>query len=217
MRRTIAATYLGKVAGNRVLSGEIARGEGKHIDAVIWYCDLRGSAELCDTLGVDEYLPLLNKYFVATAGPVMREGGDVLDFIGDAVLAIFPLHEDGAHRALRATEAAAREVDALRLSEPAFQDRKCLADVTGIAIATGSVVYGNIGVPQRLTFSVIGPTVNAVARLEDLTKVIGEPILATENVARHLGADMPFRALGAYRLPGQREAQQIYAPELSAP
>ncbi|MEM7696401.1 MAG: adenylate/guanylate cyclase domain-containing protein [Pseudomonadota bacterium] len=210
MRETLAATYLGGVAGERVLKGEITRGQGETINALIWYCDMRGSTELCEALGVEAYIPVLNAYFSATAGPVKAAGGNVLDFIGDAVLAIFPLTEAGLSAASAATEAVIVALERLRESEPAFAGRTSVADMTGIALATGPVVYGNIGIPERLTFSVIGPTVNAVARLENLTKTLREPVLATADAAARL-AGPGRRAMGEFVLPGQRAAQTVYA------
>src|SRR5690606_12035019 len=82
---------LGAYTGQRVLNGLIKRGDGEDIPAVIWYCDLRGSTALADKLPRSEYLDLLNRYFEAVAGAVLERGGEVLKFIGDGLLAIFPM------------------------------------------------------------------------------------------------------------------------------
>ncbi|MEM8552522.1 MAG: adenylate/guanylate cyclase domain-containing protein [Pseudomonadota bacterium] len=214
MRQTLATTYLGRATGARVLGGEIARGDGEVVDAIIWYCDLRGSTALCERLGAQAYLPVLNDYFEATAGPVVKAGGEVLDFIGDAVLAIFPPTPEGFAGVLAGTKAACEEVMALPGQHSALADRTCLSDMTGIAIATGTVVYGNIGIAERLTFSVIGPTVNAVARLEQLTKVLKEPLLVSADVAAQMEWDGGWRDLGAFALEGFSSDTHVFAPKM---
>ena len=220
MRATLATTYLGRSAGEKVLAGQIARGEGEAIDAVIWYCDLRGSTELCEAMGVARYLPLLNDYFGAVAEPLVAQGGQILDFIGDAVLAIFPL-EPGAggpvpgasaiERARVATAEALVNLCAFRARHPVLARRHDIADIAGIAIATGTVVYGNIGIPTRLTFSVIGPTVNEVARIERLTKALHEPVLVTQPIAS--AEPRLWRSRGAHRLDGVTGAADLFAPQ----
>ncbi len=212
MRATLATTYLGRNAGEKVLSGQIARGEGEAIDAVIWYCDLRGSTELCAQMGVDRYLPLLNDYFGAVAEPVVVNGGQILDFIGDAVLAIFPLDGDAIPRAQRATAQALANLPALRARYPTLAGRGDTAAITGIAMSTGTVVYGNIGIATRLTFSAIGPTVNEVARIERLTKALREPVLVTEPIARAMPS--LWRSCGNHPLEGVTGTTALFAPQL---
>ncbi|XWN32798.1 MAG: adenylate/guanylate cyclase domain-containing protein [Devosia sp.] len=209
MRDSLAQTYLGRSAGQKVLSGKIMRGEGESIDAVIWYCDLRGSTAICEALGLEDYLPFLNSYFTATAGPIAEAGGDVLDFIGDAVLAIMPLEDDGVARILNATKDVLGELEAFRKDHAALLgDRTCVADVAGIAIDTGLVMYGNIGIPDRLTFSVIGPTVNKVARIERLTKALREPVLVTNSIAKACGE---WHSCGLFELEGVGAAQELFS------
>lgn len=210
MRETLARTYLGASAAQKVLSGQIRRGEGQAIDAVVWYCDLRGSTQLCEAMGVDAYLPLLNDYFSVTAGPVTARGGEVLDFIGDAVLAIFPLDAGGLDAAMAATKAAVAELEAFRRRHPdVLGDRRSVAEVAGIAIDIGTVMYGNIGTPDRLTFSVIGQTVNKVARIERLTKALHEPVLVTAPVAEACRAR--FVSRGRFELDGLRAVEELFA------
>ncbi|MEM9223166.1 MAG: adenylate/guanylate cyclase domain-containing protein [Pseudomonadota bacterium] len=208
MRETLARTYLGRSAAEKVLGGQILRGEGEAIEAVIWYCDLRGSSTLCETMGVDAYLPLLNDFFSATAGPVSAAGGDVLDFIGDAVLAIFPTGSNGIAHALAATREALSHLETFRTAHSVLADRKGLADVVGIAMDTGTVNYGNIGIPERLSFSVIGPTVNKVARLERLAKALHVPVLATASVAAAAPGEWIDR--GVHRLDGVAHEVDVF-------
>jgi adenylate cyclase len=193
----IAETYLGRRAGGDVLAGRIRRGDGHTIRAVIWYSDLRGSTALAERLAPDAYITLLNRYFECTAGAVMAAGGEVLDFIGDAVLGVFPVVdgasvETAALAAVEAADAAVARITPLTDVSPALE--------FGVALAVGDVMFGNIGIPSRLSFSVIGSTVNAVARIEKMTKVVGEPMLATEPVA--LTAPSRWRSVGSFPLDG---------------
>jgi adenylate cyclase len=198
---TIAETYLGRSAGGEVLAGRIRRGDGRGIRAVIWYSDLRESTALAESLTPDAFLGLLNHYFECAAGAVVASGGEVLDFIGDAVLAVFPITEDTplAMAVVAATEAADKALALARGIDTSVATGGVRFDL-GVALAVGDVMFGNIGIPARLAFSVIGPTVNTVARIEKATKRLGVPILATEDVA---GIDPGgWLPLGAHPLDG---------------
>ena len=184
----LAAAYLGETGARRVLSGEVRRGDGDRIRAVLWYSDLRGSTRLSNALAPEAYLQLLRDYYDCTAQPVIDEGGEILEFIGDAVLAIFPIRGDtggpeAARAALRALEAA-RARRRICLSEKGAP-AGCTPDQLrfSIAVATGEMMFGNIGVPTRLTFSAIGADVNRVARLEELAKTLGRSALVTKEIA----------------------------------
>jgi adenylate cyclase len=202
----IAETYLGRRAGGDVLAGRIRRGDGNTIRAVIWYSDLRGSTALAERLPPDAYLALLNRYFEITAGAVMEAGGEVLDFIGDSVLGVFPVSDEVGVEAAADAATAAADVAVARIS-PVTDGMPALE--FGIALAVGDVMFGNIGIPNRLSFSVIGSTVNAVARIEKMTKQIGEPVLATERVA--LTAPSHWRAVGSHSLDGFGAPVPLYA------
>ncbi len=175
----LANAYLGPTAGWRVLAGDIRRGDGEQIPAVVWFSDLRGSTRLSDTMDPDDYLALLNRYFECTAQPVIDNGGEILNFIGDGVLAIFPIKEKCPMDAVARAETAARE--AMRLSEEAAKSgTPGEAPLRfGIGLSIGEVMFGNIGVPSRLAFSGIGRIVNTVQRIESATKTLGIPLLAT--------------------------------------
>ena len=146
----IAEAYLGPTAGHKVLGGDIRRGDGAQIPAVVWFSDLRGSTRLSDTMDPDSYLQLLNQYFECTAQPVIDHGGEILNFIGDGVLAIFPIDGDCPKRAAARAENAARS--ALELREAAIREGTPGGAPLefGIGLAIGDVMFGNIGVPQRL-------------------------------------------------------------------
>lgn len=179
----LANAYLGPTAGWKVLSGDIRRGDGDRIPAVVWFSDLRGSTRLSDTMDGDSYLALLNQYFECTAAPVIAHGGEILNFIGDGVLAIFPIHESCPADATASAEAAVR--DAMRLREESIAaGTPGNAPLNfGVGLAIGEVMFGNIGVPDRLAFSGIGQVVNKVQRIETATKALNIPVLATEEFA----------------------------------
>jgi adenylate cyclase len=206
--RTIAQTYLGNWAGHRVLNGQIRHGDGETIKAVIFYSDMRNSTSIAERLGPDRYLKWLNTYFDATAGAVLKEGGEILDFIGDAVLGVFPISDMGldkaVQRALSATDEARNRLAAINQNPDSEAPLK-----VGIALSVGEVMFGNIGVRDRLTFSVIGQTVHAAARIEALTKAVGEDTLMTDEVA----ARVPDRQkpVGAFELSGFSSKRPLFA------
>jgi adenylate cyclase len=182
----LAQVYLGRTASRKVLSGTVQRGDGDVIRAVVWYSDLRGSTRLSNAMAPQDYLQLLRSYYDCTAQPVMDEGGEVFEFIGDAVLAIFPIPEGeaGAEQMRAATRAMER---ALVLREAAMADREgrgLPGEIRfSVAMTVGEMMFGNIGVPERLTFSCIGRVVNMVARLDELSRDIGRAVLVTREMA----------------------------------
>jgi adenylate cyclase len=209
--RNITTTYLGSQAGQHVLDGQIRRGDGQEINAVVWYSDLRNSTALADTMASDDYLDLLNAYYECTAGPAIEAGGEVLDFIGDAVLAIFPLSRPGQVAGpVRAATRAIRK--SLKLAQDANLARKSDGRAPmkfGIGLNIGTVTFGNIGVPERLDFSVIGPTVNEVARIESQTKALDTPVLVSADIAAVNPDDWQSR--GHHRLAGIAQKMELFA------
>ena len=208
--RSVVTTYLGPEAGLRVLNGQIRRGDGEAIRAVIWYSDLRDSTPLADRLPPDEYIRALNDYFESTGGAVVRHGGQILNFIGDAVLAIFPIRRGvtvrrACRKALRAVE------DASKLAEAVNRRRRGEGRTPlsyGLALHLGNVHFGNIGVPERISFSVIGSTVNEVARLESLTKKLKRTVLASESFVAE--TDARWDDLGRHRVKGVKAPMHVY-------
>ncbi len=162
--------YVGRAAGQRILAGEVKRGDGQTIEAVLWYCDLRGFTRASDSLPRDAIIALLNDYFSVMGGAVTNAGGEILKFMGDGMLAMLPIASPGdrAAVAVRATEAAVaaqRMIAALNLMRAAIDE---LPVRFGLALHVGEVMFGNIGASARLDFTVIGPAVNHAARLEKL-------------------------------------------------
>jgi adenylate cyclase len=195
--QNIAHAYLGKRAGQAVLSGLIRRGDGEKITAALWYSDLRHSTELADRLSAEDFLHLLGRYFEMTAAAVLDHGGEVVSLIGDAVLGLFRVEgstEEACGRALAAAFEARRRLDAA----PPGATGPVLD--FGIALHLGQVIYGNVGVPERLQFTVVGAAVNEVVRVQDLTKQLGCPLLATAPFAA--AATGAWRPLGEHLLRG---------------
>ena len=183
----LAKAYLGETAAGRVLSGEVRRGDGARIKAVLWYSDLRRSTALSNRMPPEAYLSLLRDYYDCTAEAVIAEGGEVLQFIGDAVLGIFPVRDDcgldGAVLAATRAADAALGRRAKRIAEAEDAGAAPPALAFSVTMAVGEVMFGNIGVPSRLTFSAIGSAVNLVARLDEMTKTLGRRVLTTAEVA----------------------------------
>lgn len=208
--RSVVTTYLGPEAGLRVLDGQIRRGDGEVIRAVIWYSDLRQSTSMADRLPPDEYIRALNDYFECAGGAVLHHGGQIQSFIGDAVLAVFPIRRgttarQACRRALRASTAAERAMAELNGRRRAA-GRPTLS--FGLALHLGDVLFGNIGVPERISFSVIGSTVNEVARLEALTKKLKRTVVASESFVAQ--SDAAWDDLGRHRVKGVKAPLHVF-------
>lgn len=203
--RSLLEVYLGPNAAARVLAGEFVRGSGTPIRAVVWTCDLRGFTALSDRRPPLEVTRLLDAYFERVVAAVTRHGGEVLKFIGDALLAVFPAGDDPAPACARGV-AAAREAVAAIAAMDATSDE---ALAIGVALHLGEVFYGNIGGADRLDFTVIGASVNEVCRLESLCKRLGVAIVMSAEVREHL-ADRDPVDLGEHALPGVRRAPRVF-------
>jgi adenylate cyclase len=212
MLRTLLETYLGQQAGERVLNGTIRRGEGETIAAALWYCDLRGFTAMSEDLPRDDVIALLNDYFECMAGPVQANGGEVLKFIGDAILAIFRIADDlDRDRSCRTALSAGEEAltDLSRLNDRRRAAGQQTLEV-GIGLHTGAVMYGNIGAPNRLDFTVVGPAVNLVTRIEELCPLLHRPLLTSARFASPCGSKL--QSLGHHQLKGIAAPQEIFAP-----
>ncbi|MFQ6017242.1 MAG: adenylate/guanylate cyclase domain-containing protein [Kiloniellaceae bacterium] len=211
--RELLNTYVGHATGERIFNGAIKRGDGEVIHAVLWYCDIRDFTALTQNLPLDQVIALLNDYFDRIAAPIEARGGEILKFMGDAMLAIFQCEatQDEICRAcdtaLAAAEAALDGVATLNMSREAAGKPRVHC---GIAIHVGEVMYGNIGAAERLDFTVIGPAVNLVSRLEDLCGALGCPILVSAGLAR--ASRRNFRSLGRHALKGIAEPVEALTP-----
>ncbi|MCW5747371.1 MAG: adenylate/guanylate cyclase domain-containing protein [Alphaproteobacteria bacterium] len=207
---TVIETYLGRETGQRILQGLIKRGDGDRINAVLWFSDLRDFTGLNERLPADELLDMLNMYFETIGQALKAQGGEILKFIGDGVMAIFPVLDAmflpdataGAVRAARAALSAVEEVNAGRVEA----GREAIR--FGIGLHVGLVTFGNVGTEERLDFTVIGPAVNRCARLESMTKVLGAPVLASADFNRV--CPDPMRSLGRHRLRGVPDPVEIF-------
>ncbi len=208
--RNLMDTYIGHSAGERVLSGEIYRGVNEPIEAVVWISDLRGFTRLSDEFAPPVVLGILNDHFERVVGAIADQGGEVLKFIGDSVLAIFPVDANaGPQPAVEAALAAARDAAARIAAGNAERAAKKLPSVGfGIALHHGTVVYGNIGAPDRLDFTVIGPAVNQTSRIEALCKTLQRPVLLSDRIAE--AASSPLTSLGFHALRSVREPHEIF-------
>ena len=209
--RNLLSAYVGADASAKVLGGNIKRGDTETMHAVIWYSDMCNSTRLAEQLEPEAYLNVLNDMFEATAGPVIANGGEVLLLIGDAVLAIFPCLSMGPQAAAEAARKATMEaMNALDVLNVPRREQGEDAISCGIALHVGDLTYGNIGVPQRLQFTAIGPAANQVARIEALTKVLQRPVLASAAFAGLL--EEPWLSLGSQALKGVRAPIEVFAP-----
>ena len=201
--------YLGRDVARRVLAGQIDRGSGETIRAVIWLCDLRGFTVMADTTPWDQLVDLLNAFFDSMVEPIHEHGGEVLKFMGDGMLAIFNLSERRKTDACNAAyQAAVAAVD--NMAE--FNARRVAIGAApvgfGLALHVGEVVYGNIGAAGRLDFTVIGAAVNEASRMEKMCKDLELTLLASETFAA--GCPGLLRHGGRHNLPGTGDARELY-------
>ncbi len=216
LRRTavnLLDTYVGHDAGEHILSGQVHRGDMERIQAVLWYCDLRRFTELSEQLSGAEVIELLNEYFQVMAAPLRDAGGEVLKFVGDAMLAIVRPRKSSAPRETtcrRALAAAERAITGLDVLNADRRKRGAREIASSVALHVGEVLYGNIGTQDRLDFTVIGPAVNLVSRIEGLSVELGKSILVSADFAAVI--ERPMTPLGRHKLRGIAKPQEIFAP-----
>ena len=212
---SLMETYLGRLSGARVLTGQTTRGDGRSIDCALFYSDMRGSVEMSERLGTSDFLDCVNQYFDCTAQAVMTHGGEVLKFIGDGVLAIFPLQEKTRpeHNMCRAAVSAAREAFARARQTNEMRRHDGSPEFSfGVALHVGNVIYGNVGTEKRLDFTATGAAVGQVARCENLTRTLNEPLLATSDFVAHVPDGS--RTVGLHSLRGFAEPVELFAYDL---
>ncbi|MEQ9488420.1 MAG: adenylate/guanylate cyclase domain-containing protein [Alphaproteobacteria bacterium] len=212
MAENILYAYLGADAGKRVLDGHIKLGDGESIQAAIWYSDMRNSTPLADRLPRETFLALVNAYFDATATAVVEEGGEVLRFIGDAVLGIFRIDEKRTMEmaAAEAMQAARRAVERMNEFNRATGIGGGETFDLGIALHVGEVIFGNIGIPSRVEFSVVGSAANETARLEELNKEYKCRIVVSGDLAAALPVKDGLTDRGDHVLRGVGHPIHVY-------
>ena len=209
-KRALLGAYLGSKTADRVLAGTVQRGDVEEIEAAIWFSDLRGFTPMSAGIPSSELIAWLNDYFAAVGRAIVRHDGEILKFIGDAILAVWPVSEARSREAtcraaLAAAKAANAELDALNAARhaaglPAMQH--------GIGLHVGKAQYGNIGAEGRLDFTVIGPAVNTASRLESVSAKLARRVIASADFANCVAdAVVP---LGTTELKGVSGAQAVF-------
>ena len=208
-------TYVGKEAGYRILDGEIRRGALDKISSVIFLADLRGFTAMSERVPRDQLVKMLNEYFDCLVTPIVDRGGNVLKFLGDGLLATFPLNGDPADRlcekALEAATEVLRNIADLQLTRSA--EDKAVMELD-IALHLGDVYWGNVGSMERLDFTVIGPAVNEASRIEALCDQYQQNLLVSETfaeAAKH--SSNRLVSIGRFALRGVQSVQSIYTLE----
>jgi adenylate cyclase len=221
LRRTASIlldTYVGNRAGERILGGQIRRGHTETMHAAVWLSDLRGFTALSDRLPAETVVDILNHYFDCQVDAIRAHGGEVLKYMGDGLLAVFPIDEYVGD----AQQVCARVLEAARESRSSVADMHYpVGDAVerfrfGVALHVGPVLYGNIGGGNRLDFTCIGPAVNLAARLEKIASRLHRTIVASEGFAGICSGG--WSDLGEFPIAGFSKAQRVYGlmDEMSA-
>jgi adenylate cyclase len=213
LRRTAASlldTYVGNRAGERIMSGQIRRGHAESMRAAIWLSDLRGFTALSDRLAPETVVDILNQYFDCQVPAIRKHGGEILKFMGDGLLAVFPIAKDGGNlgevcgRVLEAAREAKAAVDAMQYPSGESIERFRF----GVALHIGEILFGNIGGLSRLDFTCIGPSVNLTARLEKIAGKLGRTVVASSAFANVLAN--AWTELGEFPIAGFAQPQRVF-------
>jgi adenylate cyclase len=214
--RTLLETYLGRGAAERVMNGNIVRGQADTIDSVIWYSDLVQFTRIADEIEREHLLGLLNDYAAPLVESIEEHGGEVLKFVGDGILAIFP--DDGQARApsnaLDAARRAEARVNALNESRLA---RGLRTTDFYLSLHVGNLLFGNFGSSKRLDFTVLGPAVNEASRIGGMCRSLEQRVIVSSAFAEAAG---PRRrdlvSLGRYALRGVGQPQELFTIDRKA-
>jgi adenylate cyclase len=203
-------TYVGNRAGERILGGQIRRGHAETMDAAIWLSDLRGFTALSDRLPAEAVVDILNLYFDCQVSTIKTHGGEVLKFMGDGLLAVFPIAEqpgdteDVCANVLAAARESRANVEAMHFAVGETIERFRF----GVALHVGKILYGNIGGGNRLDFTCIGPAVNLAARLEKIAGRLHRTVVASAAFVR--ACDDGWNDLGEFPIAGFSKAERVY-------
>jgi len=207
-------TYLGGNAGKRVLNGQIRRGDGETIRAALVMGDMRQSTVLAEKEGRQAYIDTLNHFFDAIAAPFNRGGGEILSFMGDGFLAVYPCgrHKDPSKVACQSALSAVSKAQARVAELNIMRQQEGLSAIKyGIGLHVGNVMFGNVGLKDRLTFSAFGSAVNEVQRLQSLTKKYDREVVASQAFATYCGGD--WTTLGEEKLRGVGQKVTVLLPK----
>ena len=219
-RRTASVlldTYVGNRAGERILGGQIRRGHGYTMNAAIWLSDLRGFTALSDRLPAETVVDILNHYFDCQVGAIRTHDGEVLKFMGDGLLAVFPIDEyvgdvrKVCAQVLEAARESRANVEAMQYPIGETIERFRF----GVALHVGRILYGNIGGGDRLDFTCIGPAINLAARLEKIAGRLHRTVVASRAFADACPGG--WADLGEFPIAGFSRAERVYGLEDEAP
>ncbi len=201
--------YVGDDPHKAILSGAIQRGQVTRIRSAILFADMRDYTRISSTLTPESAVELLNNYFDCLVPPIEDEGGEVLKYLGDGLLAI--VRDKGDDTGGAAQSALTAAIRALQRIEAANNEGRFPVPINvGFALHHGDAAYGNVGSGQRLDFTVIGRDVNLASRIADLNKRLGEPLLMSKPFVEHLwGNPLP---LGSHAVEGFQEAVEVFRP-----
>ena len=202
--------FVGPRIGERIMNGQVKRGDGDRIEAAFWYSDLRGFTGLSELLPAAQLLDLLNEYFESCAAAAEARGGEILQFIGDAVLIVFEIR-DRAQEAKVCNDALDAAIDAFSAVAVANHRRRRAGAPQiefGLGLHIGDVTHANVGSPGRLAFNVVGSAVNRTARIQALTKETGVPLLLSGEFAARVSH--PLRSLGTFDLRGLAGSHEVF-------
>ena len=207
--RNLAETYLGRDASQMVLGGRIERGVADRIEAVLWFSDLSGYTRITDSAAPEQIIPLLNDYAEVVVSAIRDQGGDVLKLIGDGVLAIFTSDDRS-----KACAAAINAVLDAEQGTVALNERRSTEQLPTtrmyVGLHIGEVFFGNIGSPDRLDFTVVGPAVNETSRIAAMCRSVDQKMLVSAAFATALGERAPLVSVGRYALRGVKQPQELF-------
>ncbi len=214
LRHTTASlvrTYLGADPGGQVLAGQVKPGDIRRIEAAIWFSDLRGFTQLSSSLEAHELVATLNDYFTAMAAVIEEYGGEILKYIGDAMLVIFPVRKGRSDRQTcqNAVDAALKAESKLSALNAERTLNKLPLLEHGIGLHFGNAEYGNIGAPGRLDFTVIGNDVNRASRVEGLCAKLEQGLLATAEICKRTER-VNWKSVGFHELKGISDILEIF-------
>ena len=207
----LLGAYLGPRTAERVMAGQIRRGQGELMSAAILLVDLKGFTAAADREDPRRLVGWLDEHLDALGLGVEPSGGEILKFTGDGFIAVFPVHDSAAMPCEvcgRALEAARTGLAHNRLLEQRRRVAGEPALAADLALHYGEVVYGNIGTADRLDFTAIGRAVNEASRIETLCDATGRHILMSDSFARRCEAETID--LGAFPLRGVAAPQRLW-------
>lgn len=212
--RTVTSTYMGVAASQRVMAGQIVRGQAENMSAVLWFSDLRDYTRTADTIAPADVIPFLNDHVAPQVEEITAKGGDIVKLVGDGVLALFPIAapQETPHIAGQALNAAARVLDRIEsVTWDRLESGQVACDLS-IGLHVGDVYFGNVGGKTRLDFTMIGPAVNETARIEAMSRALDQKLVVSQRFAETLLPEDRSRlvALGRYALRGVRKPQQLF-------